>query len=64
MFHKFTGIGENYIINLALINYVIDKKTVRIIITAFDEIEVVETLEEIQDILRQHYKRQTSYQSN
>lgn len=60
MFQEFQGIGEKYLINVDLITFIIDNGSIRTIMTAFDEIEVVNTLEEIQDIIKRHYKRKSA----
>lgn len=56
MFKEFQGIVEIYLINVSLITFVVDNGPTRIIMTAFDEIEVINTLDEIKDILNQYYK--------
>lgn len=60
MFQEFQGIGEKYLINVDLITYVIDNGSIRTIMTAFDEIEVINTLQEIQEIIMRHYKRKSA----
>lgn len=60
MFQEFQGIGEKYLINVDLITYVIDNGSIRTIMTAFDDIEVINTLEEIQEIIMRHYKRKSA----
>lgn len=64
MYQEFTGIGENYLINVSLITYVVDKRTIRIIMTAFDEIEVVDTMEEIKSKIKIYYTNQYKAISN
>lgn len=59
MFKEFQGIGEKYLINIELITFVVDNGSIRTIMTAFDEIEVVNTLKEIQEIIREHYQRKS-----
>lgn len=57
MYQEFTGVGQNYLINVSLIIYVIDKKNIRVIITAFDKIEVIDTIQEIKDKITRYYLR-------
>ena len=57
MYQYFTGIGEKYLINVSLITYIIDKNNIRIIITAFDEIEVIDTMEEIKRKINAYYSQ-------
>lgn len=59
MYQEFQGIGQKYLINIALITYVVEKSNVRMIMTAFDEIEVLDTLEEIKDKINNYYKIQS-----
>lgn len=59
MYQEFQGIGEKYLINVALITYVIEKRNVRMIMTAFDEIEVLDTLEDIKEKINNYYKIQS-----
>lgn len=60
MFQEFQGIGKKYLINVDLITFVIDNGSIRTIMTAFDDIEVINTLEEIQEIIKRHYKRKSA----
>ena len=57
MYQYFQGIGEKYLINVSLITYIIDKNNIRIIITAFDEIEVIDTMEEIKQKINAYYSQ-------
>jgi predicted aspartyl protease len=59
MYREFQGLGEKYLINVTLITYVIDKRNIRVIITAFDEIEVIDTMEEIKEKIQSYYRRQS-----
>jgi hypothetical protein len=59
MYREFQGLGEKYLINLTLITYVIDKRNIRVIITAFDEIEVIDSMEEIKEKIQSYYRRQS-----
>jgi hypothetical protein len=57
MYKEFQGISEKYLINVSLITYVIDKRSIRVIVTAFDEIEVLDTMEDIKDKIQEYYKQ-------
>jgi hypothetical protein len=57
MYKEFQGISEKYLINVSLITYVIDKRSIRIIVTAFDEIEVLDTMEDIKMKIQEYYKQ-------
>jgi hypothetical protein len=57
MYKEFQGISEKYLINVSLITYVIDKRNIRVIVTAFDEIEVLDTMEDIKDKIQEYYKQ-------
>jgi hypothetical protein len=58
MYREFQGLGEKYLINVTLITYVIDKRNIRVIITVFDEIEVIDSMEEIKEKIQSYYRRQ------
>jgi hypothetical protein len=57
MYKEFQGISEKYLINVSLITYVIDKRSIRVIVTAFDEIEVLDTMDDIKDKIQEYYKQ-------
>jgi hypothetical protein len=57
MYKEFQGISEKYLINVSLITYVIDKRSIRVIVTAFDEIEVLDTMEDIKSKIQEFYKQ-------
>ena len=57
MYKEFQGLSEKYLINVSLITYVIDKRNIRVIVTAFDEIEVLDTMDDIKDKIQEYYKQ-------
>ena len=57
MYKEFQGLSEKYLINVSLITYVIDKRSIRVIVTAFDEIEVLDTMDDIKDKIQEYYKQ-------
>lgn len=59
MFKEFQGKGEKYLINVSLITFVIDNGSNRMIMTAFDEIEVINSIEEIKGIINDYYRSKT-----